>query len=144
MAFSGIQLITLPKILDPRGNLTFVQSGTQVPFPIQRIFWTYDIPGGADRGGHAYYRQEELIIALSGSFDVVITKRDQSTECYPLNRSNRGLYLPSLTWRHLENFSTNAVILHLASTSFDASDYIYDFSDYLKTQKNASDGPDCI
>ena len=117
-------LINFPKISDPRGNLTFLQHSDQIPFDIQRVFWTYDVPGGEMRGGHAYYEQEEVIIALSGSFDVVILKTNGEKEIFSLNRSYYGLYLPPLTWRHMENFSTNALGLHLSSKVFDEKDYI--------------------
>ena len=123
-------MLHLPKIEDPRGNLTFLQNGDQIPFEIKRVFWTYDVPGGEIRGGHAYRQQEELIIALSGSFDVVVTAPSGKKETYTLNRSYYGLYLPPLTWRHMENFSTNALSLHLSSTSFNPKDYIRDFKVY--------------
>ena len=122
--------IDLPKIIDERGNLTFLQAPKQVPFPIKRVFWTYGIPGGETRGGHAYHRQEEVILALSGSFDVVITSADGQVQKFQLNRSYYGLYLPALTWRHMENFSTNALSLHLSSSVFDRADYIYDFETF--------------
>src|SRR5687768_14374771 len=103
------KLLTLPKIPDPRGNLTFLQYPAQVPFEIKRVFWTYDVPGGEIRGGHAFIKQEEIIIALSGSFDVVITAPNGEKEKIHLNRSYYGLYLSPLTWRHIENFSTNSL-----------------------------------
>ena len=121
------QIIDFPKIQDPRGNLTFLQHPNQVPFEIQRTFWTYDVPGGEIRGGHAYHKQEEVIIALSGSFDVVITNPDGSKDKFSLNRSYYGLYLPPKTWRHIENFSTNALALHVSSEIFSTEDYIRDF-----------------
>jgi len=121
------KLIELPKILDPRGNLTFLQNFHQVPFEIQRVFWTYDVPGGEIRGGHAYRNQEEIIIALSGSFEIVITDIDGSQKKFQMNRSYFGLYLPALTWRHMENFSTNSVGLHLSSSVFQENEYIRDF-----------------
>jgi hypothetical protein len=121
------KLIELPKIIDPRGNLTFLQNFHQVPFKIQRVFWTYDVPGGEIRGGHAYHNQEEIIIALSGSFEIVITNIDGSKEKFQMNRSYFGLYLPALTWRHMENFSTNSVGLHLSSSTFQEHEYIRDF-----------------
>ncbi len=121
------QIIDLPKIQDPRGNLTFLQYPNQIPFEIQRTFWTYDVPGGELRGGHAYHIQEEVIIALSGSFDVVITNPDGSKEKFSLNRSYYGLYLPPKMWRHIENFSTNALALHVSSEIFSTEDYIRDF-----------------
>jgi hypothetical protein len=124
------QIINLPKIQDPRGNLTFLQHPNQIPFEIQRTFWTYDVPGGEIRGGHAFHTQEEVIIALSGSFDVVITNSDGSKEKFSLNRSYYGLFLPPKTWRHIENFSTNALALHVSSKIFSIEDYIRDFEDF--------------
>ncbi len=121
----GVKIIDLPKIQDPRGNLTFLQSMDQVPFEVKRVFWTYDVPGGQVRGGHAYRSNTELIIALSGSFDVVVF--DGKTEkVMSLNRSYQGLLVPAHTWRHLENFSTNAIALTMASEEYDESDYIRD------------------
>ena len=125
-------LIDFPKIQDPRGNLTFMQYPNQIPFEIQRVFWTYDVPGGGIRGGHAYFKQQEIIVALSGSFDVVIMHADGITEKFSLNRSYYGLYLPPKTWRHIENFSTNALALHVSSESFSKEDYIRDFEDFKK------------
>lgn len=121
-------IITLPKILDPRGNLTFLQNPDQIPFEVKRVFWTFDVPGGEKRGGHAFYEQKEIIIALSGSFDVVIRNFNGSLEKITLNRSYFGLYLPPKTWRHIENFSTNSIGLHLSSKIFDETDYIRDFN----------------
>ena len=123
----SVRLIELPKIIDPRGNLTFFENFTQLPFEIKRVFWTYDVPGGQKRGGHAYYEQDEFIIALSGSFDVVITSFDSQVKKFSLNRSYYGLYVPARTWRHLENYSTNALSLHASSHEFDEKDYIRDF-----------------
>jgi hypothetical protein len=123
----AISIIQFPKILDPRGNLTFLQNLQQIPFEIKRVFWTYDVPGGEKRGGHAYKEQKELIIALSGSFDVVITNLDGSTDKYSLNRSYYGLYLPEYTWRHMENFSTNSLGLHVSNKEYTKDDYIRDF-----------------
>lgn len=127
-----VSLIQLPKILDERGNLSFMQSGDHIPFEIERCFWTYDIPGGEIRGGHAYRSQHEVIIAISGSFDVFITNSDKSTIKFSLNRSYYGLYLPPLTWRHMGNFSTNSLSLHLTNNKFNIDDYIRDF-DTFKT-----------
>ena len=123
-------IINLPKIQDPRGNLTFLQYPNQIPFQIRRTFWTYDVPGGEIRGGHAYHKQEEVIIALSGSFDVVITNLCGSLQKMTLNRSYYGLYLPPKTWRHIENFSTNALALHISSSIFSEEDYIRDFESF--------------
>ncbi len=133
-----VELISLPKILDPRGNLTFLQNNDHVPFEIKRVFWTYDVPGGETRGGHAYKEQHEMIIALSGSFDVVVTNEDGIESKFSLNRSYYGLYLPKLTWRHMENFSTNSLGLHLSSASFDDKDYIRDFKAYQDLKSKVS------
>lgn len=124
----GLQLIDLPKIEDERGNLTFV-GNDQIPFVIKRVYWIYDVPGGQKRGGHAFKEQHEIIVSLSGSFDVVI---DDGTdeETFHLNRSYYGLYVPNLLWRHMENFSTNAVALVLSSTLFSEDDYIRDYDEY--------------
>ena len=120
------QLIQLPKISDLRGNLSFIQYPDIIPFEVKRVFWTYDVPGGEIRGGHAFHLQEEVIIALSGSFDVVITNLNGSEQKFSLNRSYYGLYLPPKTWRRIENFSTNAVALHISSDVFSENDYIRD------------------
>jgi dTDP-4-dehydrorhamnose 3,5-epimerase-like enzyme len=128
----SVQFIELPKIEDERGNLTFFEDNNQIPFKIQRMFWTFDVPGGEIRGGHAYHEQNEFIIALSGSFDVVITQPDGKKEVYNLNRSYYGLYIPAQTWRHLENFSTNSLSLHASDHVFDDDDYIRDFEQYVR------------
>ena len=125
-------IINLPKISDPRGNLTFIEGdGRHIPFDIKRAYWIYDVPGGEKRGGHAYRTNEEFIIALSGSFDVVL---DDGTErkTFSLNRSYFGLYVPSMVWRQLENFSTNGVTLILASTQYAPEDYIRDYDAFVK------------
>ncbi len=126
----GIQKINFSKITDPRGNLTFIQFPQQVPFEIKRVFWTYNVPGGEIRGGHSYKTQEEVIVALSGSFDVIITHYEGKIQRIHLNRGYEGLYMPPNTWRHLENFSTNSVSLHLSSSVFNADNYIRDFDIY--------------
>lgn len=123
-------IIQLPKILDARGNLSFMQENDQIPFRIERCFWTYDVPGGEIRGGHAYINQEEIIIALSGSFDVFVTNDDKSVQIFSLNRSYYGLYLPPLTWRHMGNFSTNALSFHLTNSTYNPDDYIRDFDEF--------------
>ncbi len=130
------KIIDLPKILDPRGNLTFLQNPDQIPFKIQRVFWTYDVPGGDCRGGHSYKSQEEVIIALSGSFDILVTNRDGSNNRYTLNRSYYGLYLPPNTWRQMLNFSTNAISLHLSSMKYKEDDYIREFKIFKNDQSN--------
>lgn len=127
------RIIDFPKLTDKRGCLTFIEYPKIIPFEISRVFWIYDVPSGEMRGGHAYYQQEELIIALSGSFEVVITNPDGSTLKYSLNRPNYGLFLPKLTWRHIENFSTNSLGLHLSNRIYSEVDYIRDFEIYCKT-----------
>lgn len=129
------EILNLPKISDPRGNLTFLQEFDQVPFEIKRVFWTYDVPGGEKRGGHAYFQQQELIIALSGSFDVVITDSKGNYTTYSLNRSNYGLFIPAKNWRHMENFSTNAFGLHLSSSIYNEDDYIRSFQYFSQLEK---------
>ena len=126
------RIIQLPKIFDPRGNLTFLQNRDQIPFEIKRVFWIYDVPGGEIRGGHAYKTQEEVIIALSGSFDVQTVDKEGNVQKYSLNRSYYGLYIPAGIWRHIENHSTNALALHLSSTKYSENDYIRNFDDYQK------------
>ncbi len=121
--------LDFPKISDPRGNLSFIEFPKQIPFEIKRVFWTYNVLGGETRGGHAYRNQEEVIIALSGSLDVVITNRDGRQKIIRLSRANEGLYLPPMTWRHIENFSTNSVSLHISSQVFSDEDYIRNFND---------------
>ena len=128
----SFKLIQFPKIVDPRGNLTFLQNPLQIPFQIKRVFWTYDVPGGETRGGHAYKQQHEVIIALSGSFDVIVYNETGEKSIFSLNRSYFGLYLPPSTWRQMENFSTNSLALHISSSIFDANDYVRDFDNFIK------------
>ena len=130
-----MKIINLPKITDPRGNLTFIESENHIPFEIERVYWIYDVPGGEKRGGHAFKEQQELIIAISGSFDVIVDDGN-SVEKFQLNRSYLGLFIPSGKWRHMENFSTNSIALVLASTSFSERDYIRDYNEFLKYKKN--------
>ncbi len=119
-------LINLPKIVDPRGNLTFIESAVHIPFEIKRAYWIYDVPGGEKRGEYAFKEQEQVVIALSGSFDVVVDN-GEVIKTYSLNRSYYGLYIPAGNWRHLENFSTNAVALIVCSTYYAENDYIRDY-----------------
>jgi hypothetical protein len=130
------QLIDLPKNLDARGNLSFLEENTHIPFEINRVYWIYDVPGGETRGGHAYQDLEEAIVALSGSFDVRV-HNGESESVYSLNRSYTALYLPKMMWRKIENFSTNAVALVVASLPYNESDYIRDF-DTFRTLSNAN------
>jgi len=124
-------IINLTKIEDPRGNLTFIEQEKHIPFQIKRVYWIYDVPGGQTRGGHAFKEQQELVVALSGSFDVVVN--DGKTEQrFHLNRSYYGLYIPQGLWRHMDNFSTNSVALVLSSTLYHESDYIRDFAEFAK------------
>lgn len=131
------QLIELPKIKDPRGNLTVIESGIQVPFIVQRNYWIYDVPSGMWRDGHAFKKQQELIVALSGSFDVVLNDGNLE-QTFHLARPQIGLYVPAMTWRHINNFSTNSVALILSSCLYDPDDYIEDFGEF-KRLKNGSD-----
>jgi len=124
-----IELINLPKIIDPRGNLSFIEEKKHVPFEIRRIYWIYDVPGGEIRGSHAFKETYEFIVALSGSFDVVLHDGVQEYK-FSLNRSYYGLYVPNNIWRRLENFSTNSLALIAASTDFLADDYIRDFNEF--------------
>jgi dTDP-4-dehydrorhamnose 3,5-epimerase-like enzyme len=125
------QIINLPKFDDPRGNLSFVEEFKHIPFKIERTYWIYDVPGGQVRGGHAFKTQHECIIALSGSFDVIVKDGKQEMR-YHLNRSYYGLYIEAGLWRQMENFSTNAVAMVLSSTHYSPDDYIYDYIEFLK------------
>lgn len=129
-----IRLIDFPKILDDRGNLSVIEEGRHIPFIIRRVYWIYDVPGGEFRGSHAFKNTEELIVALSGSFDVIVHDGKEEKR-FPLNRSYYGLYVPKLVWRKLENFSTNSLALILASTIYDENDYIRDFDQFLTILK---------
>lgn len=125
------KLIDLPKIPDRRGNLSFIEGDAHIPFTIARSYWIYDVPGGEKRGGHAYRENEEFVVALSGSFDVVLHDGEQEYR-FHLNRSYYGVYIPKMMWRALENFSTNSLALVLSSTIYDVHDYIRDFDEFSK------------
>ena len=129
-----IQIINLPKILDQRGNLSFVEELKHIPFEIKRSYWIYDVPGGAERGGHAYRKNDEFMIALSGSFDVVLNDGKEE-KIYHLNRSYYGLYVPRMIWRSMRNFSTNSLALVVSSIEYDENDYIREYSDFLKEKE---------
>lgn len=129
MNITEVKLIDLPKIPDDRGNLTFIQEGADLPFKIERLYWIYDVSGGEVRGGHGYKELYEVIIALSGSFDVVVNDGKEE-KTFSLNRSYYGLLVPKMVWRRLENFSTNSLALILASNGYDENDYIRDFEQY--------------
>jgi len=128
---SDIKIIDLPKIEDPRGNLSFIEEENHIPFKIERTYWIYDVPGGQVRGGHAFKEQKEFIVALSGSFDVVVDDGKEK-KTVSLNRSYYGIYLPAGLWRQMENFSTNSLAMVLSSTEFSKDDYIREYGDFLK------------
>jgi dTDP-4-dehydrorhamnose 3,5-epimerase-like enzyme len=128
-----VKIIQLTKILDPRGNLSFLESENHIPFEIKRTYWIYDVPGGETRGGHAFKEQKELIIALSGSLDIVVFDGHEEKRFF-LNRSYYGLYIPNGIWRHMENFATNTIALVVSSTSFNEKDYIRGIDEYLKNR----------
>ncbi|ASZ10689.1 FdtA/QdtA family cupin domain-containing protein [Chitinophaga pendula] len=126
---SDIQTINLPKILDDRGNLSFLENLSQLPFEIKRVYWIYDVPGGEVRGGHAFKQQNEVLVVLSGSVDIVVHDGHEEQR-FSLNRSYIGLYVPNMLWRHIENFSTNAVVLVVSDTVYAENDYLRDFEEY--------------
>jgi dTDP-4-dehydrorhamnose 3,5-epimerase-like enzyme len=129
------RIINLPKFIDTRGNLSFFENNSQIPFVIKRTYWIYDVPGGELRGGHAYKNNEEFIVALSGSFDVIL---DDGTEkkIFNLNRSYYGLFIPKMYWREMNNFSTNSFALITSNTKFDDNDYIRDYHEFIFTKKS--------
>ena len=131
MTIDDVRLSDLTRILDSRGNLSVIEEYKDIPFKIKRTYWIYDVPGGEKRGGHAYRENQEFIVALSGSFDVVVDDGKEK-KTFSLNRSYYGLYIPSGLWREMENFSTNSLALELGSTQYDADDYIRDYSSFLK------------
>ena len=131
MSIKQCSIVNLPKIADPRGNLTFIEGGRHVPFQIQRVYYLYDTPGGAERGGHAHKGLHQLIVAMSGSFDVILNDgRDKKR--FHLNRSYYGLYVCPMIWRELDNFSSGSVCMVLASNYYDENDYYRDFQEFLK------------
>ncbi|MGJ1436865.1 sugar 3,4-ketoisomerase [Sphingobacterium siyangense] len=131
------QIIQLPKIFDKRGNLSFFENVKQIPFQLERVYWIYDVPGGEIRGSHAFKEQQEFIVALSGSFDVIIHNGEEE-KTFSMNRSYYGLYIPRLIWRRIDNFSTNSLALIGSDRQFDPNDYIRDFEEF-KTQNNEKD-----
>ena len=134
MNFSDVKLLDIPKILDKRGNLSFIEGLNHIPFNIERCHWIYDVPGGEKRGGHAYLSNQEFIVALSGSFDVIVNNGKED-KIYHLNRSYYGLYLPAMYWRQMENFSTNSLALVLSSIQYNEKDYIRDLSEFKKLKQ---------
>ncbi len=131
MNWNEPQLLDIPIAHDQRGNLSVVEGGELIPFDIKRVYYLYDVPGGTTRGGHAHRKLQQLIIAASGSFDVVLDDGKKRTK-YSLNRSYHGLYIPTMHWREIENFSSGAVCMVLASEHYDESDYIYEYEDFLR------------
>ena len=134
MKIESAQIIELPKILDKRGNLSIIEEFKNIPFKIERTYWIYDVPGGESRGGHAYRENEEFIVALSGSFDVVLDDGNNK-KIFSLNRSYYGLYVPKGLWREMNNFSTNSLALVLSSTSYNPQDYIYDYKKFVNSKQ---------
>lgn len=126
------KIIKLPKITDPRGNLSVIEEFKDIPFKIERTYWIYDVPGGEARGGHAYKENQEFIVALSGSFDVILDDGKEKQK-FHMNRSYYGLYVPKGYWREMENFSTNSLALVLSSTKYSANDYIRDYEEFRKS-----------
>lgn len=132
MTIEDCKLLTLPKVADPRGSLTFIEGFHHVPFEIKRVFYLYDVPGGADRGGHALRTCQQFLIAMSGSFDVVLYDGKEKKRIH-LNRSYHGLLIPPMIWREMDNFSSGSVCVALASTSYEPSDYYRDYNEYLRS-----------
>ncbi len=130
-----VKIIELPKILDERGNLSFFENHSQIPFEIARTHWIYDVPGGEIRGGHAFHSQQEFIVALSGSFDVILNDGFKE-KVFTLNRSYYGLYVPKMIWRHLQNFSTNSLALIVADQPYDEREYIREFDQFKALKYN--------
>ena len=133
MFIQDCRIIALPKISDPRGNLTFIEGGQHLPFEIQRVYYLYDVPGGAERGGHAHKALHAFIVAMSGSFDVVLDDGREKKRIH-LNRSYHGLYICPMIWRELDNFSSGSVCMVLASTRYDEADYYRHYDEYLQAQ----------
>lgn len=130
MSIDDCKIIELPKISDPRGNLTFIEGSRHIPFEIRRVYYTYDVPGGTDRGGHAHKALHQLIIAMSGSFDVTLDD-GRNKRKFHLNRSYQGLYVCPMMWRDLDNFSSGSVCMVLASNIFEVSDYVRDYDEFI-------------
>lgn len=136
MPLNDCKLIDLPKISDPRGNLSFIEGGQHIPFDIQRVYYLYDVPGGSDRGAHAHKNLHQFIVAMSGSFDVVLNDGTEMKR-FHLNRSYYGLYVCPMMWRDLDNFSSGAVCMVLASSHYDEADYIRDYSNFISLVNQA-------
>lgn len=138
MSLKETKIINLPKIEDPRGNLSIIEEEKNIPFKIERTYWIYDVPGGQIRGGHAFKEQQEFIVALSGSFDVVVDDGKEK-KIFSLNRSYYGLFIPAGLWRQMENFSTNSLAMVLSSTEFSEDDYIRDYDEFLKQKSSENE-----
>jgi hypothetical protein len=137
VSLEKVRLVELPKIADPRGNLTFIEGTRHIPFAVKRVFYLYDVPGGETRAGHANRGLEQLIVAASGSFDVVLDD-GRERKRYFLNRSYYGLYVPGMIWRELENFSSGSVCLVLASEFYDAADYYRDYDEFVRAVRGGA------
>lgn len=135
MTINDCRIIELPKFLDVRGNLSFAEQNNHIPFEIKRTYWIYDVPGGEDRGGHAFRENQEVVIALSGAFDVVVDD-GENKKTFTLNRSYYGLYIPKGLWRTMENFSTNSFALEFGSEHYNKEDYIRDYELFKKMKKD--------
>jgi dTDP-4-dehydrorhamnose 3,5-epimerase-like enzyme len=135
IGLKGVKIVDLPKIQDPRGNLSIIEKEIQLPFSIERAYWIYDVPGGQVRGGHAFRVQQEMIVALSGSFDVVVDD-GLKKKTFSLNRSYYGLYIPPGLWRQMQNFSTNSLAMVLSSTHYIESDYIREYDEFQRYRRS--------
>ena len=130
-----VTIIELPKFTDPRGNLSFIEEVEHIPFKIMRTYWIYDVPGGETRGGHAFFQNQEFIVALSGSFDIVVDDGEEK-KVFRMSRSYYGLYIPAGLWRTLENFSTNSLALEFGSAPYDRADYVEDYNQFRKMKQH--------
>lgn len=135
MTVDDCKLIELPRFLDARGNLSFVEEKNHIPFEIKRTYWIYDVPGGEARGGHAFKENEEFIVALSGSFEVIVDDGTQK-KSFTMNRSYYGLYIPAGLWREMTNFSTNSFALEFGSIHYEPSDYVRDYNDFIRLKSD--------
>ena len=137
MSLEKCQLQDLPIVHDIRGNLSFIEGGKHTPFDIQRVYYLYDVPGGASRGGHAHFELEQMIIAMSGSFDITLDDGYNRRKVH-MNRSYYGLYLPKMIWREIDNFSSGSVCMELASAHYSPKDYIYDYQEFIDTVRGGA------
>ena len=137
MGIADCRLIELPKVTDPRGNLTVIEGQRHIPFEVKRVYWLYDVPGGAQRAGHGHRVLKQFLVAASGSFDVIVDDGSERRRFF-LNRSYYGLYLPPMIWREIDNFSSGAVCLSLASDHFDESDYIREYPEFVASLSSES------